>query len=127
VVVFTSDETPVERVIELSRLAAVRQVPGGRYPDMHAVMRVLTREFGVRRLACEGGPTLNFPLVVEGIADELFLTVAPRIAGGTAALTIVAGHELPIPDMPRLDLVSTYLADSELFLRYRLPARSGGA
>jgi riboflavin-specific deaminase-like protein len=126
VVVFISDETPGERVLELSRLAAVRQVPGGRHPDVRAVMQVLTREFGVRRLACEGGPTLNFPLIVEGIADELFLTVAPRIAGGAASLTIVAGHELPIPDIPRLELVSTHLAASELFLRYRLPGRPGG-
>jgi riboflavin-specific deaminase-like protein len=126
VVVFTSDETPPQRVLELSRLAAVRQVPGGRHPDVRAVMRVLADEFGVRRLACEGGPTINFPLVVEGIADELFLTVAPKIAGGAAALTIVAGHELPMPDIPRLELVSAHLAASELFLRYRLPPHSGG-
>jgi 2,5-diamino-6-(ribosylamino)-4(3H)-pyrimidinone 5'-phosphate reductase len=126
VVVFTSHETPVERVLELSRLAAVRQVPGGRLPDLREVMQVLTGEFGVRRLACEGGPTINFPLVVEGIADELFLTVAPKLAGGSATLTILAGHELPIPDIPRLELVSAHLAASELFLRYRLPGPPGG-
>jgi 2,5-diamino-6-(ribosylamino)-4(3H)-pyrimidinone 5'-phosphate reductase len=120
VVVFVSDETPQERVDDLSTLAAVRAVPGGRQPDVRAVMDILRDEFGVRRLACEGGATINFPLVVEGIADELFLTVAPKIAGG-AAPTIVAGHELPIPDMPRLELLAAHLADDELYLRYRLP------
>jgi 2,5-diamino-6-(ribosylamino)-4(3H)-pyrimidinone 5'-phosphate reductase len=125
VVVFVSDETPGERVLELSRLAAVRRVPGGRNPDVRAVMEVLTREFGVRRLACEGGPNINVPLVVEGIANELFLTVAPKLAGGSATLTILAGNELPIPDIPRLELLSAHLAESELFLRYRLPGRLG--
>jgi riboflavin-specific deaminase-like protein len=127
VVVFVTEETPAERVRPLEAVADVRRVPGAGQPDMRAVMAALTGEFGVRRLACEGGPNVNVPLVHEGIADELFLTVAPKLSGGSTTLTILAGHELPIPDIPLLELVSVHLAGSELYLRYRLPGRSGGS
>jgi len=127
VVVFVTEETPAERVRRLEAVADVRRVPGGGQPDIRAVMAVLTGELGVRRLACEGGPNINVPLVHEGVADELFLTVAPKLSGGSTTLTILAGHELPIPDIPLLELVSVHLAGSELYLRYRLPGRSGGS
>ena len=42
------------------------------------------REEGVRALLCEGGPTLHGALQAAGLVDELFLTIAPKLAGGEA-------------------------------------------
>jgi riboflavin-specific deaminase-like protein len=75
-------------------------------------------ERGVRSVLCEGGPTLNSFLFAAGIVDELFLTLNPKVLGGSAALTIVAGRELVEP--VELDLVSVAEAEGELYTRWRV-------
>jgi 2,5-diamino-6-(ribosylamino)-4(3H)-pyrimidinone 5'-phosphate reductase len=70
----------------------------------------------------EGGPGLNHALISRNLVDELFLTVAPELLGGTVeqSLTLLRGPALPARDRPTLDLVSIHLADGELFLRYSI-------
>jgi riboflavin-specific deaminase-like protein len=85
--------------------------------DLPRLMAEL-RERGVRSVLCEGGPTLNSFLFAAGLVDELFLTMNPKIVGGAAALTIVAGRELVEP--VELDLVSVAEAEGELFTRWRV-------
>jgi riboflavin-specific deaminase-like protein len=75
-------------------------------------------ERGVRSVLCEGGPTLNSFLFAAGLVDELFLTMNPKVAGGAAALTIVAGRELVEP--VELDLLSVAEADGELYTRWQV-------
>ena len=55
-----------------------------------AAMLAALAERGLRRILTEGGPTLLDSLVVGGRLDELCLTIAPFLVGGTAA-RIVAG------------------------------------
>ena len=86
--------------------------------DLPRLMAYLREEHGVRSVLCEGGPTLNSFLFAAGLVDELFLTMNPKIIGGAAALTIVAGRELVNPLEP--DLVSVAEAEGELYTRWRL-------
>ena len=90
--------------------------------DLRPLLERLRRERGVRSVLCEGGPTLNATLCLYGLVDELFLTIAPALAGGADALTIVAGA--PLPELVSLELVWVLEADGELFLRYKIGARS---
>ena len=75
-------------------------------------------ERGVRSVLCEGGPTLNSFLFAARLVDELFLTMNPKLVGGAAALTVVAGRELVEP--VELDLESVAEADGELYTRWRV-------
>ena len=81
-------------------------------------MARLRSEYGVRSVLCEGGPTLNSFLLAADLVDELFLTLNPKLLGGAAALTIVAGREVVEP--AELELVSLAEAASELFTRWRV-------
>ena len=83
--------------------------------DLRTGLREL-REEGIRSLLCEGGPTLNGTLFAEGFVDELFLTIAPAIAGAGESLTIVEGT--PLPQTVDLTLLSAHEADGHLFLRF---------
>jgi riboflavin biosynthesis pyrimidine reductase len=85
--------------------------------DLGAGLAAL-REEGVRSLLCEGGPTLNSTLFADGLVDELFLTVAPTIAGAAEQLTAVEG--LPLPAAIALELSTVHEAEGHLFLRYRV-------
>ncbi|HEY2604249.1 MAG TPA: dihydrofolate reductase family protein [Thermoleophilaceae bacterium] len=85
--------------------------------DLQPQMERLRRDYGVRTVLCEGGPTLNASLLPQGLVDELFLTVAPALAGGEA-LTIVAGSGLS--ELRGLELVWVLEDSGELYLRYRV-------
>jgi riboflavin-specific deaminase-like protein len=87
--------------------------------DLPRLMAYLHEEHGVRSVLCEGGPTLNSHLFAADLVDELFLTLTPKLLGGAAALTIVAGRELVEPLEP--NLVSVAEGDGELYTRWRFP------
>ena len=86
-------------------------------PALTPFMRRLRSEHGVRSILCEGGPRLNASLLDEDLVDELFLTLAPKLAGGTPEITIAAGSPLPAPF--ELELVTCHEAAGSLYLRYR--------
>jgi 5-amino-6-(5-phosphoribosylamino)uracil reductase len=88
---------------------------GGTF-DLRPLMERLRSEYGIRSVLCEGGPTLNASLLPYGLVDELFLTIAPTLAGGMDALTIVAGA--PLPQLVDLELVWALEEGSELYFRY---------
>ncbi len=118
-VVVTTRRVPQERVDLLQEHARVIRA-GEETVDLPLMMRLLAEELGLRRLVVEGGPTLNSALLAEGMVDELFWTVAPKIIGGAAMRTMVEGKTLPLDRVPRLQLVSLHHHENELFLRYRL-------
>jgi riboflavin biosynthesis pyrimidine reductase len=86
--------------------------------DLQLLMARLREEHRVRSVLCEGGPTLNSYLLSAGLVDELWLTFNPKLAGGAAALTIVAGRELVEP--LELELISVAEAQGDLFTRWRI-------
>jgi riboflavin-specific deaminase-like protein len=86
--------------------------------DLPVLMARLREDHGVRSILCEGGPTLNSHLLAAGLVDELFLTLNPKLAGGAAALTIVAGRELVEP--AELELISVAEGGGDLFTRWRV-------
>jgi riboflavin-specific deaminase-like protein len=91
--------------------------------DLPRLMAYLHEQHGVRSVLCEGGPTLNSFLFAAELVHELFLTMSPKILGGAAALTIVAGRELVEP--LEASLVSVAEGDGELFTRWRFGASGG--
>lgn len=124
VLILLSDAAPKEVVERLGKLAHVMLAPAGPtgVADLDGALRALKAERGVESLVVEGGPGLNHALISRNLVDELFLTVAPELLGGTAAqtLTLLGGPEILASDRPALELLSIYLAESELFLRYAL-------
>ncbi len=97
--------------------------------DLPVALAELRERFGVRTLLCEGGPHLNAQLLGAGLVDELFLSLAPILAGGDLdgnpahpeALRILAGAELSPP--VALELLGALEHDSSLFLRYGVQGR----
>lgn len=107
-----------------ARVDYVRTAHAGRL-DLAAALVELRERFSVRSVLCEGGPHLACQLLAAGIADELFLTLSPLLAGGappgSEALRILAGSELKPP--VELELIGVHSSDSHLFLRYGVSAR----
>jgi riboflavin-specific deaminase-like protein len=89
--------------------------PGG--VTLRPLLAELRRDHGVRSILCEGGPALNAALIHEGLVDELFLSLAPKLTGG-AGLGLVDGE--PLPDAVEAELVTLFDSGGDLFMRYRL-------
>jgi len=82
--------------------------------DLAGALRNLRAEHDVRALLCEGGPRLHSQLQAGGVADELFLTIAPKLVG--AGATILEGA---LPEVAELELLWLLQEGPELFARYR--------
>jgi riboflavin-specific deaminase-like protein len=109
VVVITASSGELEPVP--ARVEYIREA------EMRPALERLRSEHGVRSILCEGGPSLNESLIREGLVDELFLSLAPKLAGGPP-LTMLTGDPLDEPLLTQL--VSLYEQEGHLFGRYRL-------
>jgi len=118
VLVITTHRAPENLDDRLPDTARVLQAPETASGDLDLAeaLKILKSEYTVEVLLVEGGPSLNHSLISADLADELFLTIAPKLLGGTT-LTILDGPALVAGDMK---LLSAYLAGDELFLRYAL-------
>ncbi len=105
---------------ESARWLRVPGDPSGNM-DLREALKRLKNEHAVDLLLVEGGPTLNHALASRGLADELFLTLAPKLLGGEGcdSLTVLGGSPLS-PEASSPKLLSGHLAGDELFLRYLL-------
>jgi riboflavin-specific deaminase-like protein len=86
--------------------------------DLKLLLARLRADHGIRSLICEGGPTLVSYMLAAGLIDELFLSLAPKLAGGGDEPTITTGPALPEP--VNADLVWLCEADHTLFTRWRI-------
>jgi riboflavin-specific deaminase-like protein len=93
---------------------SVERQPGG--VDLPALLGALRRERGIRLLLCEGGPRLHGQLHAEGLVDELFVTLAPQLAGGAGPRLLEGDLAAPIG----VELVWLLEADGDLLARYRV-------
>ena len=111
---------------DLANVAEVVRV-GGEIVDLAAVYSYLGNERAVRRIVCEGGPTLNHALIGHGLADEYLLTVSPRIYGQARPRTAVEGAApYPIDGLPEMTLIDSRVIGDHAFLRYRFLASPFG-
>jgi riboflavin-specific deaminase-like protein len=83
--------------------------------DLSAAMAHLRREHDTRALLCEGGPHLHAQLQAEGLVDELFLTIAPKLNGGEGPPSLIEGE---LPAVVDLELAWLLEESGELFARY---------
>lgn len=84
--------------------------------ELDRALAYLRHERGIRSLLCEGGPTLHGRLREGGLADELFLTIAPKLAGGEGPRIL----EGALPEVIGMELAWLLESNGELFARYRL-------
>ncbi len=116
--VLTCHAAPPERVAALAGVADV-VTAGDETVDVAAALDALAEQ-GMRRVSCEGGPTLLAQVAAAGRLDELTLTVSPLLLAGPA-VRILHGPLLRVP--AHLRLAQVLEDDGFLFLRYLSESR----
>ncbi|MEW6775741.1 MAG: dihydrofolate reductase family protein [Bdellovibrionota bacterium] len=116
-IVFTSRAAPRRNLCALERIGVEVVVLGQKEVDLTRAFAWLHAQ-GIRRLQCEGGGGLLYPLLAKGLVDELWLTLCPAIAGAKGVNSLADGTGFPDNHLPRFRLKEIKRKKDELFLRY---------
>jgi 5-amino-6-(5-phosphoribosylamino)uracil reductase len=124
IVIFSTTRMPRKYQLALREKATLR-LSDTRGVDLSRMLQLLRSEYGVRRVACEGGAELFRGLLELQLVDQLNLTIAPHIFGGKAAPTLTGRGTAFLPASVRCSLVEMHIVGDECFAQYRLkyPAR----
>ena len=119
IAIFSSNRMPAASQAALEGKAALH-LSQNEEVDLRGMLETLAQQYQVRRLVCEGGPTLFRSLLEADLVDEINLTFCPLIFGGMAAPTItgVAGAFLPVTRECRLEAME--VVGGECFARYSI-------
>lgn len=123
-IAFIAERTPKARREELAKLAEV-VVCGDEHPEPRQMLTILRRDYDCRHVLSEGGPVFNMANVRAGTLDELFLTFAPKLVAGDGK-NIVEGDQFPADALPRIEPVTIFEHEQELFFRYRFTREKKG-
>lgn len=78
-------------------------------------------KMGIESLLLEGGATLNWGMLEEGLIDEVRVAISPTIVGGKDALSLVEGAGFEkIKEGVKLKLKKHYRLGSDLILEYEV-------
>ncbi|HMA04795.1 MAG TPA: dihydrofolate reductase family protein [Methanomicrobiales archaeon] len=118
-VIAVAGEAPKDRV-EAIRAKGVDVVVAGKDKvDLPLLMEILWRDYGVKKLMIEGGPTLNWHMLRHRLVDEIRLIHLPFIVGGADTPSLVGGMHIDSEsEMIRLALKRFYLCGSNLVTEY---------
>ncbi|MFL6503651.1 MAG: 2,5-diamino-6-(ribosylamino)-4(3H)-pyrimidinone 5'-phosphate reductase [Nitrososphaera sp.] len=126
-----TDKAPDEKITKLRDMGAeVLVISEGKKGQSAAVphgvnLKLLfhkLEKMGLKKILVEGGGELNWSLLHLWLVDELTITIAPRIAGGRLATTLVEGDGFDeIAQSIRLQLKKIERKKGgELVLHYKL-------
>jgi 2,5-diamino-6-(ribosylamino)-4(3H)-pyrimidinone 5'-phosphate reductase len=130
-IVAVTDQAPEEKILKLRDMGAqVLVISEGKKGQSAAVphgvnLKLLFRKLekmGMQKILVEGGGELNWSLLHLWLVDELTITIAPKIAGGRLATTLVEGDGFDeITQSIKMQLKKVERKKSgELVLRYQL-------
>ena len=90
-IVAVTNRAPASKIRKIQDCGALVIVAGSQIVDLRDVLSIVHR-IGIETILVEGGGELNWSLLRRGLVSELIVTIAPLIAGGRTATTLVEGE-----------------------------------
>jgi riboflavin-specific deaminase-like protein len=117
IVIYSTTRMPATSQTELRAKAELHLSTNDRL-SLPEVLNDLYETRRVRTLVCEGGPRLAKALAVLDVVDELFLTIAPILAGGSGAPGILGTPGTFLTSSRSYRLKSMKVEAGECYLHY---------
>lgn len=117
-IIATTKKMPVDKINKLRNLAIdiiiVDSIDGK--VNLKELIKVLGT-MGIDSVLIEGGGTLNYSALKEGIVDKVMFYIAPKIIGGSNALTPVEGNGIDyIKDAIKLNDIEITKFDDDILI-----------
>jgi len=122
IIIFSTKQMPRKNQDALRKRATLHLTDANRV-DLAAMLKTLSNQYNVRTLECEGGPTLFRSLLEQGLVDQLNLTIAPYMFGGSNAPTLTGLSREFLPASVYCSLIDMRTVGEECFLTYRIKHR----
>jgi riboflavin-specific deaminase-like protein len=119
IIIFSTKRMPRKHQQAL-REKATLYLSNAQHVDLAAMLRTLRDKYKIRTVACEGGPTLFRTLLERDLIDQLNLTIAPYMFGGTNAPTLTGLSKEFLPASVHCSLIDMRVIGDECFLTYRI-------
>ncbi len=119
IIIFSTKRMPPKYRKTLENKATLH-LSDAEHVDLPIMLATLRNKYNVRRLACEGGPTLFRALLKRSFIDQLNLTIAPYMFGGAKAPTLTGLSKEFLPHSARCLLIDMRKIGDECFLTYRI-------
>jgi riboflavin-specific deaminase-like protein len=119
IIIFSTKRMPRKYQRALEKRATLH-LSNSKHVDLVGMLETLRKKYGVRTVACEGGPTLFRSLLEQGLIDQLNLTIAPYMFGGAKAPTLTGLSTKFLPASVRCSLRDMRTIGDECFLTYRI-------
>ena len=123
ILIFSTKRMPKEVRSSLHEKNATLHLSDTEDVDLRQMLKILGRDYQVRRVACEGGPILFRSMLEAGLVDELNLTIAPYLFGGAEAPTLTGLSKDFLPASVQCVMKSMRVLGDECFLTYRIKPR----
>lgn len=93
---------------------------GDKRVDLQCLMAELHGR-GVKTLMLEGGSTLNYSMLSQGLVDEVRVCIAPMIAGGRDSKTLVDGEGIGhMKDAFKMEFKKSYSLGKDMVVEYHV-------
>jgi len=119
ILIFSTTRMPKKTQAALKHKATLHLTKSGEI-NLGAMLGTLRSKYKVRKLACEGGPTLFRALLERDLIDQLNLTIAPYLFGGGKAPTLTGLSKEFLPASMHCSLIDMRTVGDECFLTYRI-------
>lgn len=127
-IIQTSEKIPtiiaVSKNISRNNLHKLKKFPvtiiqtGKNLVSVRSLLKQLVKK-NITTLLVEGGGTLNWEFIKDGLFDEIIITITPYIVGGNNSVSFVEGKGFrKITDSPKLQLKSVTRLKTDLVLHY---------
>ncbi|MFA0821500.1 MAG: 2,5-diamino-6-(ribosylamino)-4(3H)-pyrimidinone 5'-phosphate reductase [Methanomethylovorans sp.] len=117
-IVVVSSSAPSDNV-EVLREKARIIINGDTKVDLPYAMEQL-HNLGIKRLMVEGGATLNWAMLSNGLVDEVYTFVGNVIIGGQMAPTLVDGEGFTDTSTLPLEMISAENIEAGLLLKWKV-------
>lgn len=118
-IVFATTQMPEAKRAELQPFCDLHLFDS-EFPPLAEVLFILRKQYGVKTLVCEGGPTLLRSLIEAEALDVLYLTITPLVFGGKDAPTLSGSNPEFLDKITHCRLTSLQVIGNECFLCYHI-------
>ena len=112
-------------LISAANLSRLRKFPiqiitcGNSSVNISKLLKILHNK-GIKKIIVEGGGTINWSFLKHGLVDELIITIAPYILGGSNSKTLVEGDGFKnLLSATKLKLKKIQKINNELIVFYK--------